>query len=192
MSHTVLHVDASARLNGSTTRQLTAQIVEKLGGKVIHRDLADALPQIDETWVNANLTPADKRTGTQQQALALSDALIAEIKAADTLVIGVPLYNFSVPTALKAWIDQIGRAGVTFRYTETGPEGLMEGKRAILAVATGGTSVGSDIDFATQYMRHFLGFIGITDVEIVAADRQLVDAEQALSGALAQIDALAA
>ncbi len=192
MTQTVLHIDASARRNGSTTRQLTAKIVQKLRGSVIHRDLSQALPQIDETWVNANFTPADQRTDAQRDALALSDSLIDEIKAADTLVIGVPLYNFSVPTALKAWIDQIARAGVTFKYTDTGPKGLLDGKRAILVLATGGTAVGSDIDFASGYMRHILGFIGITDVKIVAANQQMVDADKALDGAEAQIDALAA
>jgi FMN-dependent NADH-azoreductase len=192
MTRTILHLDASARTQGSTTRQLTAQIVEKFDGRVIRRDLATAIPQIDETWVAANFTPADKRTDAQKTALALSHSLIAEVRAADVLVIGVPVYNFGVPAALKAWVDQIARAGVTFRYTETGPEGLLKGKRAVLAVASGGTSVGSDIDFASGYMRHVLGFIGITDVEIVAADALMVDADAALSKAGKAIDSIAA
>lgn len=192
MTQTVLHIDASARLTGSTSRVLSARIVEKLGGEVTRRDLTDAIPQIDETWVNANFTPADQRTTEQAETLALSDSLIAEIKAADVLVFGVPIYNFGVPAALKAWIDQIARAGVTFRYTENGPEGLLEGKRAVIAVASGGTPAGSDIDFATGYMRHIMGFIGIHDVELVTADRMMVDADAALSKANTQIDALAA
>ena len=192
MSQTVLHIDASARLTGSTSRVLSARIVEKLGGEVIRRDLTDAIPQIDETWVNANFTPADQRTAEQAETLALSDSLIAEIKAADVLVFGVPIYNFGVPAALKAWVDQIARAGVTFRYTENGPEGLLEGKRAVIAVASGGTPAGSEIDFATGYMRHIMGFIGIHDVELVTADRMMVDADAALSKANTQIDALAA
>ncbi len=192
MTQTVLHIDASARLNGSTTRDLTARIVSRLGGKVIRRDLAHAIPQIDETWVNANFTPADQRSKAQSAALELSDTLISEIKAADVLVIGVPVYNFGIPTALKAWIDQIARAGVTFSYTEDGPKGLLEGKRAIIALASGGTPVGSEIDFASGYMRHIMGFIGITDVEIVAADRLMVDADAALCGANARIEELAA
>ncbi len=88
------------------------------------------------------------------------------MQAADTLVIGLPIYNFGVPAALKAWVDQVARAGVTFRYTETGPKGLLTGKRAIIAVASGGTEAGSDVDFATGYIRHVLGFIGITDVHL--------------------------
>lgn len=192
MTQTILQIDASARLSGSSSRQLTTQIVEKLGGTVTRRDLTDALPQINETWVNANFTPADQRTEAQQDALRLSDSLIAEIKAADVLVIGVPIYNFGVPAALKAWVDQIARAGVTFKYTENGPVGLLEGKRAILAVASGGTAVGSEIDFASGYMRHIMGFVGIQTVDIIAADRLMADAETAIEKATAQIKQLAA
>lgn len=189
---TILHIDASARLTGSVTRDLTAQIVDRLGGEVIRRDLTDALPQITETWVNANFTAADERDAVQRDTLALSDELIEEIKAADTVVIGVPVYNFGVPAALKAWIDLIARAGVTFKYSETGPIGLLEGKRAIVAVSTGGTPVGSDIDFASGYIRHVLGFIGITDVEVIAADRVMANGAQAIADAKAEIDKLAA
>ncbi|WP_299502158.1 NAD(P)H-dependent oxidoreductase [uncultured Roseobacter sp.] len=192
MTKTILHIDASARLAGSTTRQLTSRIVEKLGGDVIRRDLTDALPQINEVWVNANFTPADQRSEAQEQALALSDALVAEIKAADVIVIGAPVYNFGVPAALKAWIDLIARAGLTFAYTENGPKGLLEGKRAVIALATGGTPVGSEIDFASGYLRHIMGFIGISDVDIIAADRVMADAEKAMADATASIDALAA
>ncbi len=192
MTQTILHIDASARTEGSNSRKLTASIIEKLGGRVIRRDLNDAIPQIDETWVSANFTPTDQRTADQTEALALSDKLVAEIASADVLVIGVPVYNFGVPAALKAWVDQIARAGLSFRYTENGPEGLLTGKRAIIVVATGGTPVGSDIDFASGYMRHIMGFIGITDVEIIAADRLMADADKALADAEARIAALAA
>ncbi|WP_299861066.1 NAD(P)H-dependent oxidoreductase [uncultured Roseobacter sp.] len=192
MTQTILHIDASARTEGSASRHLTAAIVETLGGTVIRRDLTDAIPQIDETWVNANFTASDARTDDQKTALALSDTLVEEVQAADVLVIGVPVYNFGVPAALKAWIDQIARAGFTFKYTENGPVGLLEGKRAIIALATGGTEVGSDVDFASGYMRHIMGFIGITDVEIVAADRLMADADKAMAAANAQIAALAA
>ncbi|MGA9254773.1 MAG: NAD(P)H-dependent oxidoreductase [Roseobacter sp.] len=192
MSHTVLHIDASARLAGSTSRDLSARIANKMGTNIIRRDLTDGIPQIDETWVNANFTPADSRSEAQSAALELSDTLIEEIKAADLLVIGVPIYNFGVPASLKAWVDQIARAGVTFKYTENGPVGLLEGKRAIIAIASGGTPVGSDIDFASGYMRHIMGFIGITDVQIVSADQMMIDADAAINKATSQIDALAA
>ena len=192
MTQTLLQIDSSARVQGSTTRALTTRIAERLGGALTRRDLSSALPQIDENWVNANFTPEADRTPAQRAALALSDQLVAEIKAADVLIIGVPVYNFGIPTALKAWIDQIARAGVTFRYTEAGPEGLLNGKRAILAVASGGTKVGSDIDFATGYMRHILGFIGITDVTLVSADEQMIDAARAAQSAEDAIARLAA
>lgn len=193
MTRTVLHIDSSARTEGSVTRDLSAQIINKLGHtKVMRRDLAAPLPLLDGAWVGANFTPADQRSEEQKQLLTLSDALIDELQQADTIVIGTPIYNFSVPSTLKAWIDLVARVGVTFRYEETGPIGLLEGKRAIIAVASGGTQAGSDIDFATTYLRHVLGFIGITDVEIVAADALSVDAEGTLAKAKTQIAALAA
>ncbi|QXT39531.1 FMN-dependent NADH-azoreductase [Gymnodinialimonas ceratoperidinii] len=192
MTH-ILRIDASARRENSISRDLTTQIVEKLSpATVTTRDLAEGVPLLDEAWIGANFTPADARSPEQAETLALSDALVAEVKAADTLVIGLPIYNFGVPAALKAWIDQIARVGVTFRYTETGPEGLLSGKRAIIALASGGTEAGSAIDFATGYIRHLLGFIGITDVTFVTADRMAIDPEATLAGARQQVAALAA
>jgi FMN-dependent NADH-azoreductase len=193
MTRTTLHIDASARLTGSTTRDLTKQILDQLGtDQVIRRDLATSLPHITEDWIAANFTPADQRTEQQKQTLAQSDHLVDEIARADTLVIGLPIYNFSVPASLKAWIDLISRVGLTFHYTETGPQGLMTGKRAIVAIASGGTPVGSDMDFASGYIRHALGFIGITDVTFVAADAMAVNPEAALATTTAQVQALAA
>ena len=189
---TILHIDSSARTQGSVTRDLSADIVAKLGGDVIRRDLTEALPQINETWVNANFTPADDRDAAQRDTLALSDQLVEELKAADTIVIGAPVYNFGIPAALKAWVDLIARAGVTFKYSETGPVGLLQGKRAIIAVATGGTPVGSEIDFATGYLKHIMGFIGIHDVEVIAADRVMAHGEEAVADAKAEIEKLAA
>lgn len=192
MSQTVLRIDSSARRQGSVSRDLAAQIVARIAGaEVITRDLADTpIPQIDEDWVNANFTPEDARTPTQAAKLDLSNELIAELKAADTLVIGVPIYNFGVPAALKAWIDQVARARVTFKYTEQGPVGLLEGKRAIVVIASGGTESGSEVDFATNYVRHVLGFIGIKDVEVVTADRLMIDADATLKSAGEQVGAL--
>ena len=193
MTRTILHVDSSARREGSVTRDLSARITSRLeAAEVIRRDLATPLPQLSEDWVNANFTPADQRSAEQQAVLAQSDALVEELQRADTIVIGTPVYNFTVPAALKAWIDLVARAGVTFRYTEDGPIGLLEGKRAIIALASGGTPAGSEIDFATTYLRHVLGFIGITEVEVVAADAMARDADAALTKANGQIDALAA
>src|SRR6056297_1611287 len=192
MTHRILRIDASARAQGSVTRDLTGRITARWpAANLLHRDLAaDPLPHLTEDWVSANFTPHANRTAAQIKALALSDSLIDELRAADTLVIGLPVYNFGVPSALKAWIDHIARAGVTFRYTEDGPVGLLTGKRAILAMASGGTPADAEIDFASPYMRHILGFMGITDVTLVAADRMALDADASLEKAHGQIAAL--
>lgn len=193
MTRTILHIDASARRNGSATRDLSDRIVKHLGaGRVIRRDLATPLPLLTEDWINANFTPVDQRDAVQRDQLSLSDNLVAELQKADTIVIGLPIYNFSVPAAFKAWIDLVARVGLTFSYSEAGPKGLLEGKRAVLAIASGGTAVGSEIDFATNYAKHVLGFIGIHDVDVVAADQMALDAEAALSNAHKAVSELAA
>jgi FMN-dependent NADH-azoreductase len=193
MTHTVLRIDASARHSGSESRALTQRIIDRLAPEaVINRDLAVAMPAIDADWLAANWTPADDRTDAQRQTLALSDTLIEEMKSADTIVIGAPIYNFGIPATLKTWIDLIARAGITFKYSETGPQGLLTGKRAIVAITSGGTQVGSEIDFASGYLRHVLGFVGITDVQFVAADQLMVDAEASHAKATAALEALAA
>lgn len=176
-SQTILRIDASARKTGSATRALTANLIETLApARVITRDLADTpLPQIDEDWVGANFTPADDRTEAQKARLGLSDTLVAELQEADTLVIGLPVYNFGVPAALKAWVDLVARAGLTFRYTADGPQGLLTGKTAVIAFASGGVPLGSEVDFASRYLEHVLGFIGITDVKFVTEQAETVE-----------------
>ena len=170
----VLEISAGARSEGSISRQLTADLVSALDSRygetqVARRDLADGLPFIDEAWVAANLTPDEDRSGQHRQSLAFSDTLVAELAAADVLVIGAPIYNFSIPATLKAWIDMIARARLTFQYTENGPEGLLKNKKAYVVVPSGGVPVGSPMDFATPYLRHALSFVGITDVEFIGA-----------------------
>ncbi len=193
MTKTILHIDASARREGSATRELSDRIVKHLNaGRIIRRDLATPLPLLTEDWIAANFTPANQRDEVQRDQLALSDDLVTELQQADTIVIGLPIYNFSVPAAFKAWIDLVARVGLTFSYTENGPKGLLEGKRAVLAIASGGTAVGSDIDFATDYAKHVLGFIGINNVDVVAADRIALDAEAALNNARQAVSELAA
>lgn len=193
MTQTVLRIDASARTEGSVSRQLADEVIGRLApNTLITRDLTETVPQIDSAWLAANMTPADERTPAQRARLALSDALIEELKAADTLVIAMPIYNFGVPSGLKAWFDMIARAGITFRYTEAGPEGLMTGKRVIFTIASGGTEVDGPIDFATPWLRHVMGFIGITDVQIVRSDRQMVDAEASKARAAEDLEKLAA
>jgi FMN-dependent NADH-azoreductase len=193
----VLRVDSSARREGSVTRRVADALIERLEAvegpvALTVRDVAATPPAlVDAAWVDASFTAADERSSAQRAALAESDALVAELAAADVLVIGVPIYNFGIPAALKAWVDMVARARLTFRYTEHGPEGLLRGKRAYLVVASGGTAVGSAVDFATGYLRHMLGFLGIEDVGIIAADRGMVRGEaDAVGAALERIGQL--
>ena len=190
----ILRIEASARQTGSVSRKLTARIIDHLGQqhalRVADRDVSQGLPFVNDEWVSANFTPEESRTAAQKEILRLSDRLIGEIMQADTLVMGVPIYNFSIPVSLKAWIDLIARAGVTFRYSSEGPVGLLQNKQAILAIASGGTSVGSEIDYATPYLRHALGFIGIHDVRLIAADALSQNADDKIQAADAMISAL--
>tara|TARA_R110002124_G_scaffold48148_22_gene142502 strand:+ start:5150 stop:5728 length:579 start_codon:yes stop_codon:yes gene_type:complete len=190
MTQTILEIQSSARVEGSVTRQLAAEFLSTANAdRVITRELSDGVTLLNGDWIGANFTPVDDRSDVQQAVLAESDTLIAEIIAADTLLIAAPIYNFSIPAALKAWIDQICRVGVTFQYTENGPVGLLSGKRAVIVVASGGVPVGSDMDFATSYLRFVLGFVGISDVTIIAADGMNSDdgskMEQAVTAVLA-------
>lgn len=186
----ILHITSSANPTPSTSTLLGTEIAAKLAGTVVTRDTNAGLSAVVSAWVAANFTPKVERTLAQSATLACSDTLVAEVETADTLIISAPIYNFGIPSTLKAWIDMICRARVTFRYTSDGPIGLLEGKRAILVLTSGGTKVGSDIDFASGYLKHVLGFIGITDVEIVAADRISAEGDQAIASARAAISAL--
>ena len=169
MTQTVLHIDASVATETSRSRAASkAEVAAISPSKVIRRDLvADPLPFIDNTWAEARLKPRDTLTDADKSVLALSDKLVAELQAADTIVIGMPIYNFAAPASLKAWMDLVARPKVTFHYTENGPEGLLAGKKAVLAVASGGVPVGSDMDFASRHLTHFLNFIGISDVTVL-------------------------
>jgi FMN-dependent NADH-azoreductase len=191
----ILKIDSSSRHEGSVSRQLTTRLVNRVKSEspdasIVSRDVASGLSAISEDWIGANFTPRDGRTEIQTDILNLSDVLVSELQVADILVVGVPIYNFGVPAALKAWIDLICRAGETFRYTEAGPEGLLTGKRAIITVASGGVPVGSPADHATSYLTQVLGFIGITDVTYISASGLAMDSEAPLRAAEAEIDAL--
>lgn len=166
----ILSIQSSGRHDGSITRQLSEDVLTQLNGRVLERDLTTSVPHVDAAWIGANFTPVSDRTAQQSAVLAYSDTLVAEVQNADVLVLGVPIYNFGVPAALKAWFDMVARAGVTFKYTDKGPVGLLSGKRAIIVIASGGTSVGSEIDFASPWLKQALHFIGIDDVTIIAAD----------------------
>ena len=191
----VLEISSSGRRDGSVTRKLSNDLVAALEDRfgtieTTRRDLSSGVPFVDEAWIEANFTPDAVRTRQHVEALAYSDELVVELKKADIVVIGVPIYNFSIPATLKAWIDMIARARLTFQYTDSGPVGLLEGKKAYLVVATGGVPVGSAIDFATPYLRHALAFVGINDVEVIAADQLNNDAGESMDRARAQIAAV--
>jgi FMN-dependent NADH-azoreductase len=193
MNH-ILHIDASGRKTSSVSRQLSDQIIQKISNDqstVTHRDVSQGLPFVDDLMIGAYFTQKAERNDHQNQAIALSDTIVKELMEADTLVIGIPIYNFSMPAGFKAWSDLAARVGETFKYTENGPEGLLEGKKGYIAVASGGTKIGSEIDFLTPWLRHFLGFIGIHDVEIVQAEALNSKGEKAIEEARSAIDTIA-
>lgn len=201
MTKAILRIDASMRRDGSRSRLLADRLMERLTAqltaqgangqpRIIHRDLADGMPFVHDPWINANFTQDSARTPDQRSVLAQSDALVAELQAADVIVLATPIYNFSVPAALKAWIDLVARARLTFRYTDSGPEGLLTGKTVYLIVTSGGTKTDSAIDFATPYLRHVLGFVGLKDVHVVGSDLSGADPDTVNAAALARIDDL--
>nr|WP_298928943.1 NAD(P)H-dependent oxidoreductase [uncultured Erythrobacter sp.] len=194
----ILHISASICGDESVSNALGTALVQglaaKSGASVTARDLSkNDIPFVSANRFEANLTPADDRTPAQQDLAHFSDTLIAELVAADTIVIAAPIYNFGVPASVKAWADMVARAGTTFAYTENGPIGLLEGKKAYITVASGGTPVGSDMDFATSWLTFFLGFLGIKDVQVVAADGIMgADGEAKISAAHAKVAEIAA
>jgi FMN-dependent NADH-azoreductase len=170
----VLKVNASGRYQGSVTRQLTDTLANYLNGQqdainLIDRDLAKGVPFIDEQWIGANFTAEEDRNDEHKAVLSLSDTLVNELQQADHIVIGAPVYNFNIPAALKAWIDLIARARLTFQYTENGPEGLLKDKKVYIVFASGGVPIGSEMDFTSNYLKHVLAFVGLTDVTFVDA-----------------------
>jgi FMN-dependent NADH-azoreductase len=196
----ILQINSSARADGSQSTALAASIVERVRASlpaktdvaVTLRDLGRTPhPVLDETALQALFTPAEQRTPEQAARVALDDALIAELQAAEIVVLGVPMYNFGVPAALKNWIDAIARAKVTFRYTEKGAEGLLTGKIVYVALTRGGMYRGTPADTQVPYLQTVLGFLGMTDVRFVYAEGLALgaDAERAaLASARSQID----
>lgn len=172
----ILQINGSARSEGANSTRIASDIVARLQAadpqaSVVVRDLArNPAPVVDEAALGALFTPAEQRTPQQAARVAESDALIAEVQAADVIVIGVPMYNFTISAQLKNWIDAIARAGVTFRYTENGPEGLLKGKKVILAFARGGRYRGTAADTQAPFLHMVLGFLGMTDVRDVFAE----------------------
>ena len=193
---TILKINSSGQYEGSISRKLTKRLADKLlsqpGTTLIERDVAKGLPVVSEGWIGSNFTPKESRSPEQVEILGLSDSLVEELRQADTLIIGMPIYNFGMPAALKSWVDLICRAGETFRYSETGPEGLLAEKRAYVVVASGGVPLGSPADFASTHLTQVLNLIGITDIEFISATAMMVDADAVIKTAEAKIDLLAA
>ena len=189
---TTLQINSSLFGPGGQSTTLATELVSRLGGPVVVRDLArHPVPHLDGERFGAFLAKPEARTPAQQAVVDYSDALIAELKAADTIVIGVPMYNFGIPSQLKAYFDHVARAGVTFQYTEKGAVGLLTGKKAYLVVARGG--VYGDAHAHTTYVRDFLAFIGIRDVETVYAEGLAISPaskDAGLARARAQVDRL--
>lgn len=197
----ILQINASARSQGSNSTRLADAISQRLlaanpGAKLELRDLASQPhPVLDEPSLGALFTPAEQRTPEQAARVALDDALIAQVQASDAIVLGVPMYNFGVPVQLKTWIDAIARAGVTFRYTANGPEGLLKGKKVYVALARGGLYRDTPADSQVPYLKSVLAFLGMTDVSFVYAEGLAMGADaagQAFAQAEAEIAALAA
>ncbi len=170
MTRNILRLDASARHDASRSRRFADAVLAGFpDSAVTTRDLGAGVPQITEAFTSGTFTAPADRSPAEHEALRISDELLAELQAADTLVISMATYNFNIPASLKAWIDQVFRAGIAFRYTETGPEGLLKGKSALVLRASAGTPSGSPADFVTPYLTFALGFIGITDVTFLDA-----------------------
>ncbi|MEU3795565.1 FMN-dependent NADH-azoreductase [Streptomyces fructofermentans] len=178
MTH-LLHIDSSARSEGSASRRLSAEYTKAWKarnphGTVTYRDLSIDTPDfVSPEWITGVFGPAEAANADTQAALDASELLIREIEAADVLVLGVPMYNFGVPAIFKAWIDQVVMGGRTFAFGENGPEGLIKGKKAIILRASGSDFDNPDfapMDFHAPYIRGVLGWIGITDVEFIAVN----------------------
>jgi len=183
----ILQITSSLRGEQSESNRVANSIVAKLvaanpNADVVTRDLArQPHPQLDEAALGALFTPVESRTAEQSARVALDDALIAQVQAADVVVIGAPMYNFGIPVQLKSWFDAIARAGVTFRYTENGPEGLLKGKKVFVATARGGIYP-SDADPQVPFVRMLLNFLGMTDQTFVYSAAQSMGPEAAAKG----------
>lgn len=198
---TILRLTASLFAEAGNSTKLVDTFIDNLrrhhpDSRVIERDLVKTpLPHLDGARVGALFSAPDSRTAEQQAVIDESDALIAELKAADIVVLGLPLYNFGVPSQLKAYFDHLARAGVTFRYTAEGPVGLLGDRKVYVLAARGGYYQGTPLDTQTPYVRSFLNFLGLQDIEFVYAEGLNISAEakdKALAQATAEIERLAA
>ena len=195
----ILHVTSSARGNASYSNRVAAQVINEISGRnrgatVVVRDLVrEPLPHIDDDFVAATRSPAGPQTERQRAQLAQSDVLVDELVASDVVVIAAPMINFTIPSNLKTWIDYVARAGRTFSYSEKGPQGLVTGKQVILVVARGGIYAENNaLDFQVPYLKSVLGFLGMTDVEVIEVEGTAYGpeaAEKAVAAATAKLHA---
>lgn len=184
----LLQINSGLHGSGSRSSQLADKLAAALlskapGARYIRRDLSkNPVPHLDQGTFQTFFDPETAVTPAQKAGLALSDTLIAELKEADTLVLGAPMYNLAIPSTLKSWIDYVSRAGRTFRFSETGPVGLLEGKKAYVAIAQGGKFLGTPADLQTAYLKMALGLIGIVDVEFIYAQGLAMGPQAAEAG----------
>ncbi|BDX06277.1 FMN-dependent NADH-azoreductase [Planctobacterium marinum] len=186
----VLVVNSSINGEQGNSNKLVQSFIDALAAKenitLQELDLnKEQLGHLTSEEMQAWMTAAEQRSEQQHQLASISDNYVEQVKKADTLVLGVPMYNFGIPSALKAWIDRIARAGVTFRYTENGPQGLLSDKKVYVLAARGGMYAGTPKDTQTTYLKDFFAFVGLTDVEFVYAEG-LAMGEESASGAFAQ------
>ena len=194
----VLVLNSSLNGEQGNSTKLSQQFVEQLANNqqisVTTRDLSDnAIAHLTQTEMAAWMTDANERSDEQKALAAISDDLIAELNDNELIVIGMPMYNFGIPSTFKAWIDRIARAGITFKYTEQGPVGLIADKKVVVLAARGGVYQGTDMDTQTKYLKDVLGFVGMTDVNFIYAEGlAMPGAEQSLETAQNEIKAFAA
>jgi FMN-dependent NADH-azoreductase len=187
----ILHIDSSTRLTESNTRIIGQYLVNTLNTNIVHRDLAvNPLPAISAQDLMGVHGSSDEQRPSLQTHLALSDQLIQELRDADTLIIGAPMYNFGIAASLKQWIDAICRAGVSFKYSSQGPVGLMNIKRAFIITASGGTPIGSDMDFVSGYLAQICSFIGVEEILHIDASGSKGSPEQIIEWGKQQVDDL--
>ena len=171
----ILFIKSSLNGEQGNSTKLAHELVAHLSTtsevKVVERDLAkQALVHLTQEEMTAWMTPANKRNSEQVKLTNISDSLIEELQTSDTLVIAMPMYNFGVPSTFKAWVDRVARAGVTFRYTENGPVGLLKNKKVVIVAARGGLHAGTISDSQTQYLTSFFNFIGLEDISFIYAE----------------------
>ena len=190
----IYQIDSSARKDGSTSRQLSKKLINKIkkpGDEIIYRDLDDEMLFISKLTESGMKIPLEKQTEDHKKMFELSDKLVLELKESDIIIISAPIYNFGPPATLKAWSDLAARVDTTFKYTPDGKRiGLLKNKKAYLVITSGGTKIGSKEDFLSPWLTLMLNFFGITDIKIISADQMSIDYEKSIAKAEKEIENL--